>query len=676
MKTSFERLAITGIRAHAIFFVVLALLMSMPPTARAVSIGEFPIFPAYTQSGISSGLAADSAGNVWFTDTLANNRIGRITPAGDVSVFDLPPFGQLTGGITAGADGSIWVTKAFGAKILRIIPAGTTVTVTEFPASTDTVPIDSLGDIVAGGDGNLWFTGGNRIGRMTTAGEIAFFSPPTPFSSPGGITAGPDGNVWFTEIAAGKIGRITPEGVITEFPRETTPGDPSQPFAITTGPDGNLWFTDNFSDGISIFGRIGRITPAGVVTKFPIPDPTQAGSHCYGIAAGPDDNIWFAINNRDSIGRITPTGVFLPELAVPTAGAVPQKIVASPDGLLWFTESNTNKIGIVSLDELTGYLPLNTGTSWTYQENGVAGYMRTVADVVGGVARIIHSDGYEMYMSSDANGIRDHKEFDNDLGVTSTFSPPLVFADSRSAPGFPVSTYGTVTMTDGTVTTEYSAISTLQGFETITVPAGTFRTARIFTTVNFVGIMATSQTNWVAPGVGIVKGVADEDYGISTYLLTATSIRDTTPDRFLFEPRFFLAPGSIATSSTVTVTGITVPAPIAISGGEYRIGSGNFTASPGTVTNGQTVTVRQTASSAFGTQSAATLTTGGFSAPFRVTTWPRPVGADLSRAIAGLKLMAGMDVPDGQSPADATGDGQVGLAEALIILQQLSGLRR
>ena len=34
---------------------------------------------------------------------------------------------------------------------------------------------------------------------------------------PSGITAGPDGNLWFTEAAA-TIGRITPAGTVTEFP--------------------------------------------------------------------------------------------------------------------------------------------------------------------------------------------------------------------------------------------------------------------------------------------------------------------------------------------------------------------------------------------------------------------------------------------------------------------------
>ena len=37
-------------------------------------------------------------------------------------------------------------------------------------------------------------------------------------AGPNGITAGPDGNVWFTEAYADRIGRITPAGVVSEYP--------------------------------------------------------------------------------------------------------------------------------------------------------------------------------------------------------------------------------------------------------------------------------------------------------------------------------------------------------------------------------------------------------------------------------------------------------------------------
>lgn len=637
------------------FFFIVSLLMSLPAAARAVTVGEFPIAPASTLSGVNSGLAADAEGNIWFPE-ISNDRIGRITPAGGVTLVSLLSPGRLTGSITLGPDGNIWATKEFGSKVLRITPAGI---VTEFPL----FGIDSPGSIAAGADGNLWFTAGSsQIGRMTPSGEATFFSTPTASSFPRSITPGPDGNLWFVETAAGKIGRITPEGAVDEFP--ASPSGPSQPVAITAGPDGNLWFIDG-SD-------IVRMTPAGVATRFSNPSPS---SFAYGITAGPDGNLWFADNNRHTIGRITPAGTFMTELAPPSAFSGPQQIVASPDGLLWFTES-INKIGVILLEELSEYFPLATGTSWTYQKNGIAGFTRSVTGVDGttGATRILFSDGSEMYMSNDAYGIRDHKEFYPDNGMTVSLNPPFVFADSRSAPGVPVQSSGTASIWLNSVpytSAWYSASSTIQGMEMVTVPAGTFRAVKLATSIG-IGMTSDSQTIWVAPGVGVVKEISSD----GTYLLTGTSVQDKLPDRFLFAPRYFLAPGSTAVSETITVTGITAAAPISISGGEYRIGNGAFTASPGTVTNGETVTVRQTASDSFGTAKTATLNVGGFNTPFKVMTWPRPAGAELPRAIAVLRLLAGMAVPDGQLPPDATADGRVGLAEALMIFQQLAGLRR
>src|SRR5471030_2105360 len=74
------------------------------------------------------------------------------------------------------------------------------------------------------------------------------------------ITAGPDGNLWYTAPDSGKIGRITPLGVVTEFSAGVFP------VGITAGPDGNVWFTDPRStQTFGLIPRIGRITPLGVV---------------------------------------------------------------------------------------------------------------------------------------------------------------------------------------------------------------------------------------------------------------------------------------------------------------------------------------------------------------------------------------------------------------------------
>ena len=78
---------------------------------------------------------------------------------------------------------------------------------------------------------------------------------------------------------------------ITEFTSGTGPAD------IVAGPDGNLWFVETSAN------KIGRMTPAGVLTEFsPVAGGNVAPS---GIAVGADGNIWFGQRNRNRIGRIT-----------------------------------------------------------------------------------------------------------------------------------------------------------------------------------------------------------------------------------------------------------------------------------------------------------------------------------------------------------------------------------
>jgi virginiamycin B lyase len=85
------------------------------------------------------------------------------------------------------------------------------------------------------------------------------------------ITVGPEGDVWFTEPGVNAIGRITPQGSITQFPIATPDSAPSE---IATGPDGDLWFTQAQAD------EIGSITPEGTIRELRVRTPSV------GIAAG------------------------------------------------------------------------------------------------------------------------------------------------------------------------------------------------------------------------------------------------------------------------------------------------------------------------------------------------------------------------------------------------------
>jgi streptogramin lyase len=199
--------------------------------------------------------------------------------------------------------------------------------------------------------------------RPAPKGAVVEFLLPHAHSQPSSIANAPDGNLWFTEIATGRIGRITPTGNISEFDAPVLKGqcesDPT-PCTIAAGPDGNMWFTGG--------PQIGRITPTGQVTSFPLP-----GAATYGITAGSDGNIWFTQPTASEIGRISPAGT-VTEFAVPpppfqpfvaTPIYEPEALTLGTDGALWFTDSTRNVIGRMTMTGSVTTFSITPGSNRT-----------------------------------------------------------------------------------------------------------------------------------------------------------------------------------------------------------------------------------------------------------------------------------------------------------------------
>ncbi len=144
--------------------------------------------------------------------------------------------------------------------------------------------------------------------------------------------------MFFSALPAGAV-------TINEF---AVPTDSCVPYGIAAGPDGNLWFTER--SGLNI----GRITTAGVITEFPLPAAHEALNS---ITAGPDGNLWFTETWPSGIGRITTDGV-ITEFPLPVANDDPGGITAGPDGNLWFTESFPSGIGRITTDGVITEFPL------------------------------------------------------------------------------------------------------------------------------------------------------------------------------------------------------------------------------------------------------------------------------------------------------------------------------
>lgn len=182
--------------------------------------------------------------------------------------------------------------------------------------------------IVAGPDGAMWFTDSQNQAVVRLAADGSFRPFPIEDSSgaPGPITVGPDGNLWFIEYFSASIGRATVGGEVTVFPVPTL-----LLRDIGGGPDGNVWFTTAIAapevGGTQgrLGGALGRITPSGTVSIFPV------RREVYSLAEGPDDALW--ATSYDSLVRVT-TGGQDQIFPVETEAG---DITAGPDGAMWFT---------------------------------------------------------------------------------------------------------------------------------------------------------------------------------------------------------------------------------------------------------------------------------------------------------------------------------------------------
>lgn len=100
-------------------------------------------------------------------------------------------------------------------------------------------------------------------------------------------------------------------------------------------------------------------------------------------------------------------------------------------------------------------------------------------------------------------------------------------------------------------------------------------------------------------------------------LLTITP--DTVPNAFAFTDQTGVALSTVITSNTITPTGYTGAAAWTCTGGTASIAGGAYTSS-GTISPGQSVSLRLTSSASYSTQTSATFTISGISDTWFVTT--------------------------------------------------------
>lgn len=202
---------------------------------------------AVAQFNYPHGIAIDAQGNLYVSD-YDNNRIRKISPSGDVSLFagtgvagsmDGPGASAQFNGpvfLAIDANGNVYVADQRNNKIRKITPAGIVSTL----------------------------AGSGTYGTNDGTGTAAQFQGPT------GIACDAQGNVYVGDMIGNRVRKITPAGVVS------TLAGSSEGFAEGRGADakfrgpaglacdthGNAYVADELNH------RIRKITPDGVVTTY------------------------------------------------------------------------------------------------------------------------------------------------------------------------------------------------------------------------------------------------------------------------------------------------------------------------------------------------------------------------------------------------------------------------
>jgi len=323
------------------------------------------------------------------------------------------------------------------------------------------------------------------------------------------------------------------------------------PTGIAVNPTGTRAYVASQSDFISIID----ITTNNVVATIPVL-PIGGEKRSLFVAVNPAGTRVYVTNGMASTVSVMDTATnsiiatipvygFLRGIAVTPSGT--RIYVASADGNVYAIDTGSNRI-VATIPAGTGpaciaigpnptdtfyafeYLPLVPRTTWEYLKDGEQTVTREVLNNKVNVSGVETSpvefieENVAEYLTSDSNGIFLHRAYQPNIYVSGvglvdidvTFIPPIKLADGEAWIGQSFHSEGTartsVRRRGRTYDFDYTADSTIEAEETVTVPAGTFDAIRYREWITING-QTLSMIRYLAKGIGIVKDVATNPQG-------------------------------------------------------------------------------------------------------------------------------------------------------------------
>jgi len=300
------------------------------------------------------GLALDSAGRLYFSDS-GNNNIRRVGT--DLAVTTLAGQISNTGstdstgtaarfyypqGISVASTGEVFIADTYNFKIRKATAGGvvTTHAGTGTSGSADgpvaSATLGYINDTAVDAAGNVYVSDGYTIRKIDTAGEVTTLAgtagssgtadgigAAARFTSPRGIAATADGTVYVADQYAQTIRKISPAGEVTTLAGQAGVGGFvdgtgaaarfSQPLDVAVDADGFVYVADSLSNCIRKISPMGEVTTlAGKSSAYGSADGVGMEASFRqpsGVAVDPYGNIIVCDTENHTLRRVTPAGV-------------------------------------------------------------------------------------------------------------------------------------------------------------------------------------------------------------------------------------------------------------------------------------------------------------------------------------------------------------------------------
>ncbi|HLM87301.1 MAG TPA: hypothetical protein VK272_14060 [Solirubrobacteraceae bacterium] len=363
----------------AIAALALPLGLTQPASALPLSF-----FQSHLPAGCTpEHLIFGPSNSLWFVirGCEVNNHADALSAVEQIPITNPKPklvkrLKKLPDDLTVGPEGNLWLAEESSGehdlpKIGRLTPAGQlTQFETPIQAGLPGSQHERPKQIIVGPENDLWFVspgngsnaeggGSNILGRITPQGAVSQFPAPLIPSGrgkqeskadevPRALAKAANGNLWMEEqFEEGTIGLIEPGGVIKQIRvGESGQGIDTEGDSMVATPEGGLWFRERG-------GGLTLLNPSGEVqARYSLRENVGWEVDRSSVTTG-DDALWVT-TPREVLARITSSGTG--EIAFCSTNEAPEQIAIGPEGDLWFSAYDGSAFGRLALPQLIGEL--------------------------------------------------------------------------------------------------------------------------------------------------------------------------------------------------------------------------------------------------------------------------------------------------------------------------------